>query len=178
MAIWILGEFRTEGALLAAARRLRELHPGTIDIHSPAPVHGADEALGLRKSRVPLFALLGGLLGAATGYGLQWWMVGVNWPINVGNRPPHSPPAFVPITFELGVLFSSLTIFFGILLLFGFPRLHHPVFQVESFRTASIDGLWVSVRTDASAAASLAEEMKRLGAAQVTVVREDEEVRS
>ena len=72
-----------------------------------------------------------------------------DWPLNVGNRPPHSAPAFIPVTFELGVLFASLAIFFGLLGgYFGFPRSHHPVFEVEAFRSATIDALWLSAEVD------------------------------
>ena len=79
---------------------------------------------------------------------MQWFMVGVDWPINVGGRPPHSPPAFIPVTFELGVLFAALSIFFGLFVLWGMPRLHHPVFEVEAFRSASVDGLWLSAAVE------------------------------
>ena len=171
----VLGEFTTEAAVLAAARALRARGEARLDIHSPVPIHGADEALGLRRSLVPVVALAGGLVGALTGYVVQWWTVGVDWPLNVGNRPPHSAPAFIPVTFELGVLFSSLSIFFGLLFaFFGFPRVHHPVFEVEAFRNASVDGIWLSAEVDAARADDVAAELRRLGAKQVSVVAEEE----
>ncbi len=176
MKRWVVAEFRSEGALLEAARELRRLGHEALDLHSPIAIHGADEALGLKRSRVPLIALVGGVLGAASGYALQWWTVGVNFPINVGNRPPHSPPAFVPITFELGVLAASLFIFFGLLTLFGLPRLHHPVFEAEAFRSASVDGMWLSAEVQEREAGEVAEQLARLGAAQVSVVAEEGEV--
>src|SRR6266567_7111788 len=101
---YLLAEFKDDQALLAAARRLRELGHRRLDAHSPYPVHGIDEALGLRKSRIPLIALVGGVAGAVGGYVMQWWMNGVDFVINVGNRLPHSPPTNIPITFETGVL--------------------------------------------------------------------------
>jgi hypothetical protein len=97
----------------------------------------------------------------------------VAWALNVGGRPPHSPPAFIPVTFELGVLFSSLAIFLGLLFAyFRFPRVHHPVFEVEAFRSASIDALWLSAEVDEREAEPLAGELRRMGARHVSIVPE------
>jgi hypothetical protein len=173
MRAYVLGEFEREHALLDAARTLRARGEAKLDIHSPYPLHGTDEALGLKRSTVPLVALIAGVTGAATGYFIQWYMVAFDWPINVGNRPPHSAPAFIPVTFELGVLFAALAIFFGLLGgYFGFPRTHHPVFEVEAFRSASIDALWLSAEVDGKDAEPLAEELRRLGARHVSIVPE------
>jgi hypothetical protein len=173
MRSYVLGEFAEEAALIAAARHMKMRGGATLDLHSPYPLHGADEALGLRRSTVPLVTLIAGVTGAVTGYLLQWYTVALDWPLNVGNRPPHSAPAFIPVTFELGVLFASLTIFIGLLAAyFGFPRVHHPVFEVEAFRSASIDGLWLSGELDPKDADAFASELRRLGARQVFVVPE------
>src|SRR5512132_1767240 len=102
----VLAEFRDDAALCAAARRLRELGHTALDAYSPVPVHGIDEALGLRRSPVPLIALVAGVIGAISGYVMQWWMNAVDYPLNVANRPPHSPPTNIPITFETGVLIA------------------------------------------------------------------------
>ena len=173
MKAYVLGEFDREEPLYAAARALRARGSANHDIHSPYPLHEADEALGLKRSTVPLVALIGGLTGAITGYLLQWYTVGFDWPLNVGGRPPHSAPAFIPVTFELGVLFAALSIFFGLLGgYFGFPRLHHPVFEVEAFRSASIDGLWLSAEVEGGEAEAVAHELRGLGARQVSIVPE------
>jgi hypothetical protein len=170
---WVLAEFEREAAILEAARALRAQGFAGLDIHSPYPLHGADEALGLRPSTVPRVALAAGVIGAVTGYLLQWGTVAYLWPINVGNRPPHSPPAFVPVTFELAVLFCALSIFLGLLFgYFRFPRVHHPVFEVEAFRSASIDALWLSVEVDAAQADRVSGELRRLGARHLSVVPE------
>jgi len=174
MTSFVLGEFAEEAALLDAARALRAKGIGGLDLHSPYPVHGAEEALGLPRSTVPLLTLVAGVTGAVSGYVLQWWTVGVDWPLNVGNRPPHSAPAFIPVTFELGVLFASLAIFFGLLFAyFRFPRVHHPVFEVEAFRSASIDGLWLSAAVGRTEADAVAADLRRLGARMVSVVPEE-----
>jgi hypothetical protein len=174
MRTWVLAAFEEEEALLAAARRLREEGREGVDVHSPVPLHGTGEALGLPPSRVPLVCLVGGLVGIATGYLLQWWTVGVDFPINVGNRPPISAPAFIPITFELGVLFAAVSVFVSLLVRFGFPRPHHPVFEAEGFLDASVDGLWLSVPVP-DGEPSPVDELRSLGARRVEVVEVAEE---
>ncbi len=169
----VLAEFRDEATLCAAARRLRELGHRRLDASSPVPVHGLDEALGLRRSPVPLIALMGGVIGACGGYLMQWWMNAVDFPINVGNRPPHSPPANIPITFETGVLVASICIVVGLIVLAGLPRLYHPVFEVEAFRTASVDGLWIGAEVSPADQQAVEEELRRLGAVQVSRVAEE-----
>jgi hypothetical protein len=169
---YVLAEFAAEAALLGAARTLRSEGHAELDLHSPVPLHGADEALGLKPSIVPRVALVLGLVGATTGYLMQVGMVAIDWPINVGGRPPHSAPAFIPVTFELGVLFAALGIFFGLFVLWGMPRLHHPVFEVEAFRSASVDGLWLSAAVEPASAGPVAARLKALGARQVEIVPE------
>lgn len=164
---YVVAEFKDDRALLAAARRLRALGHARLDAHSPYPLHGVDEALGLKRSKVPLIGLVGGVLGATGGYVMQWWMNAVDFPINVGNRLPHSPPTNIPITFETGVLIAALSIVIGMCALCGFPRTYHPVFEVEAFRTATVDALWLSVDMAGEAAAPVMDELRKLEAVQV-----------
>src|SRR3990172_8040250 len=169
---WVLAEFKDEAALCAAARRLRAVGQRRLDAYSPVPLHDVDEALGLRKSPVPLIALIGGVSGAVGGYLMQWWMNAVDFPINVANRGVHSPPTNIPITFETGVLMASLSIVIGLIALAGLPRLHHPVFEVEGFRTASVDALWLSAEVRREDEEAVAREMEKCGALQVSRVPE------
>jgi hypothetical protein len=171
---YVLADFgQNEKALLDAGRRLRELGHKKVDAYSPYPIHGVDEALGLKKSIVPRIALVGGLGGALTGYLMQYWMNGIDFALNVGNRLPHSPPTNIPITFELGVLCASLTIMLGTFALCGFPRTHHPVFEVENFRTASLDAIWLSAEVDKKDVDAVMSELQKLGAREVSRVPED-----
>jgi hypothetical protein len=172
MADWILGEFGNEEELLEAARDLKQKGHAEVETYSPYPLHGASEAVGLKPSKLPLFALVAGLSGATAAYLIQWFTNAVNWPINVGGRPPHSAPVFVPITFETGVLIAAFSIFFGLWALLRLPQPYHPVFEVEGFRSASTSGLWLSVETPGSSETEqLAERLRALGARQVAVVR-------
>jgi hypothetical protein len=167
---YVLAEFKDDRALLAAARRLRAMGHRHLDLHSPYPLHGADEALGLARSKVPLIGLIGGVSGAVGGYLMQWWMNSVDYVINVGNRLPHSPPTNVPVTFETGVLLASLSIVVGFAALCGFPRTYHPTFELDAFRTASVDALWLSAEVRPDQAGPVAKELRELGALQVSAV--------
>lgn len=171
---WVLARYGQADEVLAAARSLRQAGQASLDIHSPYPLPGSDEALGLERSRVPLLALCGGLAGVATAIGMQVWMNAVDFPINVGNRLLVPRPALVPVTFELGVLLSAFAIFFGMMGLWGFPRPHHPVFEVEAFRSAAVDGLWLSAEVKAEEAEGVAESLRRSGAVEVEIAPEVE----
>lgn len=170
---WILGEFAAPQAMLAAARALREAGHAELDAYSPYPLHGLDEALGLKKSKVPLLVFGGGMTGAIGGYLLQWWCNAIDYPINVGGRPLHSPPAFIPVTFELAILLGAFGAFFGLMMLMRLPRLHHPVFEAEAFRSASLDRFWVSVCTsDEARTDEIRRALTDLGASETAIVEE------
>jgi len=170
MATLVLGEFTTPDAMMAAARKLREEGATGLDGYTPYPVHGLEDALGLKKSIVPVIAGFGGLTGVVVGYSMQWFLNGMNYPIVVGGKPPHSPPLFLPVTFELGILLTAFSIFFGLMFLFRFPRPHHPVFEVEQFKSASTHAFWLSAIAPAGKAAPLQDRLRELGASHVAVV--------
>src|SRR4051794_10038486 len=105
----LMAEFASADELVDAARRAREAGYARVEAYSPFPIEGIAEAVGLQGSRVPLATLIGGVLGGAGGFFLQWYAAGVDYPINVGGRPTNSCPAFIPVTFEMTVLFAALT---------------------------------------------------------------------
>lgn len=174
MKRFVLGEFAEPAECVEAARTLHAQGVPGLDAYSPYPLHGIDEALELPRSKVPLVALTGGLLGLVGGYTMQWWMNSVSFPINVGNRPQHGFWTNIPITFECGILLAVLSIFFSSI--FGFfqlPRTYHPVFESEQFRTASLDRFWISAETDdESQVAALEEKLRATGASRVHTVAE------
>jgi hypothetical protein len=173
---YVLARFESGEALVDACYKVREKGFESIDTHSPYPLHGGDEALGLGRSRVPRIALAGGLTGMFGGYLMMVYMNAWNWPINVGGRPPHAPPSFIPITFETTVLLCSLSIFFGLLVLMRLPQPYHAAFEHEGFRSAVNDGFWLSVAlppgSDGKDAAAL---VSQLGAKEVSTVKESME---
>jgi hypothetical protein len=141
----LIAEFSDPNALLDAVERCRTRYRD-VDAYTPYPVEGLAEALGFQRSRVPLITLLGGIAGGIATYLLQWYSAVIDYPINSGGRPLHSWPAFIPPTFEITVLGAALAAFFGMLVLNGLPRLHHPIFNARDFDLASRNRFFVSIR--------------------------------
>lgn len=141
----LMAEFETPEALLRAARRVREQGYDHLDAYTPFPVEGLAETIGFTKNRMPLVVLLGGLFGASLGYFMLWYVNVVSYPLNVGGRPFHSWPAFIPITFELGVLFAAFAGIIGLMVLNRLPKPYHPVFNVKQFERASQDRFFLCV---------------------------------
>lgn len=143
----LMAEFEHPEELVSAAESARKAGYKKMDAYSPMPVEGLAEALGSRKTLVPLLVLIGGLSGGTGGYLLQYWLSAIYYPINIGGRPLHSWPSFIPITFELTVLIASLTAVIGMLALNGLPQPYHPVFNVARFALASRDRFFLAIES-------------------------------
>jgi hypothetical protein len=133
----LLAEFDSTDDLLEAARKTRAAGYEHIDALAPFAVHGLDEALDLPPNRVPLIFLVGGIIGGLGGFLMQVYAAVFSYPINVGGRPLYSWPAFIPITYELTILFGGLCGAFGMLALNGLPTPYHPLFNCPRFDLAS-----------------------------------------
>ena len=133
----LMAEFADPEALLAAARRAYAEGYRRMDAYSPFPVEGLAEAIGFQRNLLPPIVLIGGVLGAAGGFFLQYWISVIDYPLNIGGRPLNSWPSFVPVTFELTILLAALCAVLGLLALNGLPMPYHPVFNVERFELAS-----------------------------------------
>jgi hypothetical protein len=133
----LIAEFEDPTALVTATRHAYDAGYRQMDAYSPFPIEELHEALGEPKSRLPLIVLIGGLCGCIGGYSLQYWASALAYPLNVGGRPFHSWPAFIPITFECTILVAALSAVLGMLALNGLPMPYHPVFNVARFALAS-----------------------------------------
>jgi Alternative complex III, ActD subunit len=142
-----MAEFESPTALVAAAHRTREDGYRKFDAYTPFPIEELHEAIDATHTGVPLLVLLGGIVGGFSGFGLEYWVSAVAYPLNIGGRPYDSWPAFIPITFELTVLFASLTAVFGMLALNRLPKPYHPVFNAPRFELASRDRFFLCIES-------------------------------
>jgi Protein of unknown function (DUF3341) len=141
----VMGEFSTPEELVAATKKAREAGYKHVEAYSPFPVEGLAEAVGFRWTAVPLLTLIGGIGGGLTGFGLQYWVAAITYPLNVGGRPLNSWPAFIPVTFELTVLGASIFAVVGMLALNKLPQPYHPVFNLDRFSQASTDKFFLCI---------------------------------
>ncbi len=144
----LMAEFHSPEALLHAAERAHRQGFKRMDAYTPFPIEGLAEAMDLHDRRVPLIVLLGGIAGCLGGFFLQYWLAVIDYPLNVGGRPLNSWPAFIPVTFEMTILFAALSAFLGVLALNGLPMPYHPVFNVERFELASRNRFFLCIESD------------------------------
>lgn len=140
----LIAEFDNPTDLVTAAQRVHDQGYRRMDAYSPFPIHELDEAMDIRN-RLPLLVLCGGVVGCLGGYLLQYWVSVIDYPLNIGGRPLHSWPSFIPVTFETTVLVASLAAVFGMLALNGLPMPYHPIFNVPRFALASRDRFFVCI---------------------------------
>jgi len=143
----LMAEFDNPSDAVAAARRVHEEGYTRIDAFSPYPVEELSEAIGVHQTYMSHIVLAGGILGGLTGYLMQFYVAALYYPINVGGKPLHSWPAFIPITFEMTVLGAGLFAVFGMLAMNGLPEPYHPVFNAPNFALASRDRFFVLVES-------------------------------
>lgn len=160
----VVAEFTSADAVLAAANKVYEAGYRKTDAYSPVPVHGLDAALGRKPSKLAWMVFCGGVTGCLVGFGMQVWMAHIDYPWNVGGRPTFSWPAFIPVTFELTILFSAFTAVFGMFGLNGLPRPHHPIFNTPNFDRSAIDHYFLCIEAedpnfDEAAATALLQEL-------------------
>jgi hypothetical protein len=170
----VLAEFPNPKALFDACEQVRDQGFRNWDAHTPYPVHGLDGAMGLAPSSVPWIALVSGLSGAAGGFLLQTWVSVSAWPLVISGKPLFSWQAFVPVTFECGVLAAALGAIVGMLYLNRLPMHHNPLFESSRFEAASDDKFFISIEAtdpsfDADQTGSF---LQGLGASHVELVKE------
>ena len=142
----VMGEFETPEQVLAAAEAARAAGYKHIEAYTPIPVEGLAEAVGFRRPWVNWITLAGGIGGGLTGFGLQYWCAAITYPMNIAGRPLNSWPAFIPVTFEMTILFAAAAAVFGMLAMNGLPTPYHPVFNVPRFALASRDRFFLCIK--------------------------------
>ena len=137
--------FETPEALYEAAERTRDAGYTKTDAHTPFPVHGLAQALGMPRSKLSTIIFIGGCLGFCGGLGLQYWVSVLAYPVNVAGRPLVSWPSWIPVTFECTVLAAALTAFIAMITLNKLPEPYHAVFNTPGFERASNDGFFLTI---------------------------------
>ncbi|MCC7163018.1 MAG: DUF3341 domain-containing protein [Anaerolineae bacterium] len=141
----VMAEFETPEALVKAARRVREEGYRAVDAFAPFEIEELGDVLHARNVGLPLIVLGGGVTGLVTGFALQYWTTVIDYPLDIGGRPLASWPAFVPVSFELTILFASFAALLGMLALNHLPMPYHPVFNVPRFGRASQDRFFLLI---------------------------------
>ena len=123
--------FLDEASVLKAAQKIKEMGFKKFDAISPYPIHGMEEACGIKRSWIPYVTFGMGALGLLSAWSLTYWTSAVNWPINVGGKPFHSLPAFIPIMFELTVLFAAHSSVAALIITCGLPKVNPPIIDPD-----------------------------------------------
>ena len=143
----VLAEFATPADLYHACEQVRDAGFTRWDAHTPFPVHGLEKAMGLPRSPLPWIVLVTGLTGVGLGFLLQWWVHTRAYPLVISGKPFFAWPAFIPVTFEVGILFGALGAVFGMFALNRLPMHSHPLFQSKIFERVSDDAFFISIES-------------------------------
>ena len=141
----VMAQFDSPSSLVAAAREAYAAGYRQINGYSPFPIEELSDAIGFKRTTLPLIVLAGGIIGAVGGFFMQYWMEVIDYPINVGGKPFNSWPAFIPITFECTVLCAAFAAVFGMLALNKLPQPYHPVFNAPNFALATRDSFFLVI---------------------------------
>ena len=144
----VMAEFENPTDLVAAAHKVYSLGYRRINGYSPFPIEELSEAIGFTKTGLPLIVFIGGVVGGLSGFFMQYWIAAIDYPINVGGKPTNSWPAWIPITFEMTVLFAAFSAVLGMLILNKLPQPYHPVFNIPNFALATRDRFFLAVEAN------------------------------
>ena len=172
----ILTEFDNPAELLKAATKVRDHGYKSFDCHSPFPIHGMDSAMGIGPSKLGWLVAVGGFTGCSCALLMQWWMSAVDYQVVVSGKPAFSFQAFIPITFELTILFSAFATVLGMLGMNMLPRFNHPVFESERFKKVTDDGFFVSIEAKDSQfhSTKTKEFLESIGGKNVEILRSND----
>jgi hypothetical protein len=143
----LMAEFETPDNQLAAAHKTYGAGYRQMDAYSPLPVHGLAAAIGFAQTNLAVISFVCGVIGCVAGFGLQYFVHMIDYPINIGGRPHLSSLMFIPVTFETTILFAALGTVVGMILLNRLPQPYHPVFNVPEFERASQDRFFLCIES-------------------------------
>jgi hypothetical protein len=166
----IAGIWLDDHEVVKAATRVREAGYSKFDAIVPFPVHGLEEAIGIRRSWIPWVTFAMAITGLLSGLLLQWWTSAVSWPLNIGGKPFFSGPAFIPIMFELTILFSALASVGTLIVACGLPRIDPPI--IDPALTSHKFAIFIPETEAGYDAAKVEQLLKSLGAVEVKKVLE------
>lgn len=144
----VLAEFKNPKELIDATEKVKKSGYQKFDTYAPFPIHGMEKAMGLKESPLGWIVLVGGLFGLVGALTLMIWVQGYEYPMNISGKPYINLPVYVPIAFELTVLFSAFAATFGMFALNKLPTLHNPLFNVDRFKKASDDGFFICIEAE------------------------------
>jgi len=170
--IGVLAEYDSPQAIYHACEKIRAAGYRHFDSYTPFPVHGLDKAMGLAPSYLPWFVLIAGISGACLAMSFMIWVSAFDYPLNIGGKPTWSIPAFIPVTFEVTVLFSGLTAVFGMFAINGLPKYYDPLFNIQRFAKVTDDKFFVMIeqRDPKYETNNVNEFLKVTGAISTTIV--------
>jgi hypothetical protein len=173
-----LAEFKSASALYKAAEKVRDAGFRKWDCYSPYPIHGLDGAMGMKRSILPWFVFFGGITGTCTAFALAYSTQVMIYPTVVQSKPANifTVPAFFPIMFELTILFSGLTVLFGVLALMQLPRFNHPLFGSRQFHRVTDDGFFLAIeaRDPKFSPSGTKDLLADIGGANIELVEEED----
>jgi len=147
MKFGMLAEFSSPADLMHAAEKIRDAGFRRWDVFSPYPIHGMNQAMGLKNSKVGWFGFIGGCTGYTTGMVMIWWMNAHDYPILVGGKPMFSPYFAFPPSYELTILFAAFGSIIGMMLLNRLPRLYNPLQKIPRFAKVTHDSYFLCIET-------------------------------
>lgn len=144
----ILAEVRNPKELIDIAKTVNKNGYKKYDTFSPFPIHGMDKAMSLQKSKLGWIVFSHGLLGFTGALSMIYYMMVIDYPLNISGKSLMNIPAWIPVTFELTILLSAFGAVFGMFFLNGLPRLNHPLFSSKNFKKATNDGFFICIEAN------------------------------
>jgi hypothetical protein len=144
----LLAEYDTPASVFHAAEKIRDAGFEKWDVHTPFPIHGMDDAMGLKPTPLGWISFAGGLTGGSFALWMQWWMGGIDYPLNIGGKPAFALHSSIPVMFELTILLTAFGTLFGMLGLNKLPQLYHWAFNSEKFARVTDDRFFISIEAE------------------------------